>query len=334
MQAAIRIRRAEESDALALSVLAEKTFRTAFAESNTVANMHLHCAASYGQALQLAEIRDSRRETWLAEADHGLVAYVQARLDAPLPAISAERPVEIQRLYVDASHHGGGLAHQLMAHVLARARAGGSSALWLGVWERNFRALAFYRKWRFEIVGEHTFKLGDDAQRDLLMCRDPRSIDADIRDGKPSEIARLAKIWFDGWQDAHARIVPADLARVRTLHSFEERLRAAWSDVRVAAVAGAAAGFYLLKGAELYQFYVSSEARGSGVAAILMADAEARFAKRGVHTAWLACAIGNDRAARFYEKCGWLRTGTVTDDVEVPGGTFALEVWRFEKSLR
>jgi len=64
-----------------------------------------------------------------------------------------------------------------------------------------------------------------------------------------------------------------------------------------------------------------------------MADAEARLGERGVHVAWLACAIGNDRAARFYEKCGWSRTGTVTDDVEVAGGSFALQVWRYEKLL-
>lgn len=155
-----------------------------------------------------------------------------------------------------------------------------------------------------------------------------------IRDAELSEIGQLAKIWFDGWQDAHALIVPAELARLRTLQSFGERLRAASAGVRVAGALGAPVGFYFLKGAELYQFYVSSNARGSGIAAVLMADAEARLGESGVQTAWLACAIGNDRAARFYEKCRWVRTGTVSDDVEVPGGTFALEVWRYEKSLR
>ena len=155
-----------------------------------------------------------------------------------------------------------------------------------------------------------------------------------IREAKLSEIGQLAKIWFDGWQDGHARIVPVELARLRTLQSFEERLRAASSGVRVAGVVGAPVGFYFLRGAELYQFYVSSNARGSGIAAVLMADAEARLRDTNVRTAWLACAIGNDRAARFYEKSGWSRTGTVTDHVEVPGGTFPLEVWRFEKSLR
>jgi GNAT superfamily N-acetyltransferase len=155
---------------------------------------------------------------------------------------------------------------------------------------------------------------------------------ANIRDADVSEIGQLARLWFDGWQDAHARIVPAELARMRTPQSFEQRLRAAAVHVRVAEQAGAPVGFYLLKGAELYQFYVSSNARGSGIAAILMADAEMRLRETDVHTAWLACAIGNDRAARFYEKCGWSRTGTVTDDVEVPGGTFALKVWRYGAS--
>src|SRR5271155_1463698 len=133
MLAAIRIRRAGEGDALALSVLAETTLRHAFGESNTTENMQLHCTASYGQALQLAEIRDSRCETWVAEADKRFVAFVQLRRDAPLPGISGERPTEIRRFYIDASHHGTGLAHQLMAHVLERAQAAGSAAIWLGV---------------------------------------------------------------------------------------------------------------------------------------------------------------------------------------------------------
>lgn len=155
-----------------------------------------------------------------------------------------------------------------------------------------------------------------------------------IRDAEVSEIASLARLWFDGWQDAHAQIVPAELAKARTLQAFEQRLRAAPSGVRVAVIAGAPSAFYLLKGAELYQFYVSSNARGSGIAAVLMGDAERQLRESDVLTAWLACAIGNDRAARFYEKCGWSRIGTVIDDVEVPGGTFPLKVWRYEKSLQ
>ena len=154
-----------------------------------------------------------------------------------------------------------------------------------------------------------------------------------LRPAAAAEIDRLARIWFDGWQDAHAEILPAELARVRTLESFRDRLQAALADVRVAEVAGEPVGFCIVKGHELYQLYVSRTARGTGVAGVLIADAERRLAARGVSQAWLACAIGNERAARFYEKCGWHRAGTVTSLLDTPGGIFHLDVWRYEKNL-
>jgi ribosomal protein S18 acetylase RimI-like enzyme len=78
---------------------------------------------------------------------------------------------EIPRFYVDARFHGRGLAHDLMALAIQRAAAAGVATLWLGVWEHNPKALAFYRKWGFEVVGDHGFALGDDPQGDLPMCR-------------------------------------------------------------------------------------------------------------------------------------------------------------------
>ena len=155
-----------------------------------------------------------------------------------------------------------------------------------------------------------------------------------VRDAQISEVGRLATIWYDGWQDAHARILPLELARLRTLESFDERLRVALASVRVVGPADAPLGFCMLRGAELYQLYVSSQARGFGVASALIVDAEARLGDSGVDKAWLACAIGNERAARFYEKCGWHRAGTVIEHLEVANGTFPLEVWRYEKYLR
>jgi ribosomal protein S18 acetylase RimI-like enzyme len=155
-----------------------------------------------------------------------------------------------------------------------------------------------------------------------------------VRDAKISEIDPLAKIWFDGWQDAHAQLLPAELARLRTLKSFRERLVAALDRVRVVGPVDAPIGFCITKDSELYQLYISSDARGAGLASVLILDAEVRLKQGGVHKAWLACAIGNERAARFYEKRGWSRTGTVIDHLEVTSGTFPLEVWRYEKLLR
>ncbi len=154
-----------------------------------------------------------------------------------------------------------------------------------------------------------------------------------IRPARESDIDRLAQIWHDGWRDAHLAVVPAALARLRTLDSFRNRMRAGLVDVRVATAADQPVGFVMLKGDELYQFYVVAEGRGTGVAATLMDDAERQLASRGVSRAWLACAIGNDRAARFYEKCGWVRTATMTYQAETSAGPFAIENWRYEKKL-
>jgi ribosomal protein S18 acetylase RimI-like enzyme len=171
MPGKVRIRAAGESDAGALARLAEETFRTAFAATNSAANVQRHCETSYGEALQLAEIRAPDMETWLAEDDGRLVAYAQLRRGTAPAPVGALRPIEIQRFYVHADAHGHGVAHSLMEHVLARAVQLGAEVAWLGVWERNPRAIAFYRKQGFEAVGEQVFVVGDDPQRDLVMRR-------------------------------------------------------------------------------------------------------------------------------------------------------------------
>ena len=155
----------------------------------------------------------------------------------------------------------------------------------------------------------------------------------DVRDAHENEVSHLAELWFDGWQDAHAEILPAELKRLRTLESFRERLQAALPNVRVVGPPGEPLGFCIVKADELYQLYVSAQARGSGVAAALTGDAEARLFASGVKTAWLACAIGNERAAKFYEKRGWRRVGNMVSLLETAEGTFPLEVWRYEKTL-
>ena len=156
----------------------------------------------------------------------------------------------------------------------------------------------------------------------------------DVRAAKETEIDHLAKLWYDGWQDAHAEILPKELARIRTLESFSERIQSSLANVRVVGPLGAPVGFCLIKGDELYQLYVAAQSRGAGVAAALIGDAEARLSESGIETAWLACAIGNERAARFYEKCGWRRAGIMVNRLETSNGEFLLDVWRYEKSLK
>lgn len=154
-----------------------------------------------------------------------------------------------------------------------------------------------------------------------------------IRPAQSVELAALARLWWQGWRDAHLLIVPEALAQLRTLDSFTARMAAALPRVRVLGLVGAPMGLHLIKDDELNQLYLAAEARGTGAAAVLMADAETHLAEAGVRTAWLACAIGNDRAARFYEKSGWTRVRAETIPTETSTGPFPLEVWRYEKLL-
>ena len=154
-----------------------------------------------------------------------------------------------------------------------------------------------------------------------------------VRPAEPADLTPLARLWRQGWLDAHLAILPQDLVALRTQQSFDERMAAALPRVRVLGRVGAPMGFHLIKADELNQFYVDGAARGTGAAAVLMADAEARLLEAGIATPWLACAIGNDRAARFYEKAGWVRARVENVPTETSAGPYPLEVWRYEKRL-
>ena len=165
----MRLRAAAESDAASLARFAEDAFRETFGRANAAGNMDIHCANSFGAARQLAEIRASDMSTVLAEVGSELVGFGQLR-HGPAPAcVHGVRPREIYRLYVDSAWHGRGIAQRLMAVLIRQAFDAGADGVWLGVWERNPRAISFYEKSGFRPVGDHTFLLGTDAQRDLVM---------------------------------------------------------------------------------------------------------------------------------------------------------------------
>lgn len=166
-----QIRVAHADDAAALAELAERTFRATFGELNRAGDMEAHCRNTYGPDLQAAEIADPGRTTLLCHVGDRLAGYGQLRWNTGPTCVIARRPAEIQRLYVDAPWHGKGIAQLLMDSLLEKAAATGADVVWLGVWERNPRAIAFYRKSGFDIVGEHTFLLGTDPQRDLVLAR-------------------------------------------------------------------------------------------------------------------------------------------------------------------
>jgi ribosomal protein S18 acetylase RimI-like enzyme len=178
----IRIRRAAaastdaDGDAALLAELGGRTFYETFVESCRPEDMRAYLDAAFGTAQQAAELADARSTFLIAEAgdDKTAVAVGYAKLFACVETpdcVAGNAPVELARLYVLREWLGSGAGAALMRELLEAARRAGHETIWLGVWEHNERAIAFYRKWGFEVVGEHIFQVGDDPQNDLLMAR-------------------------------------------------------------------------------------------------------------------------------------------------------------------
>lgn len=154
-----------------------------------------------------------------------------------------------------------------------------------------------------------------------------------VRPAQAPDLAPLARLWHQGWRDAHLPLVPKALATRRTLDSFIDRMALALPRVRTLGPVGAPLGFHLIKDDELNQLYVDEAYRGAGIATMLVVDAEERLLEADVATPWLACPIGNARAARFCQKVGWTLARAQTIPTEIPGGWYPFRIWRYEKQL-
>ena len=176
-QIEVRIRDAEPSDADTLAVFAASLFRATYATSTAPADLELRAARTFSSSAQAREIAAPDWRTLLAEIDDTLVGYAQLCF-APGPACvtaanggAANVALEIKRFYVAPARHGRGVAQRLMDVSLQIAPAG--VPVWLGVFSGNPRAIAFYTKAGFRVVGEQVFHMGHDPQRDWVMARAP-----------------------------------------------------------------------------------------------------------------------------------------------------------------
>jgi len=167
----VTIRRANADDATLLAELGASTFKETFAADNTTEDMDAYLAAHFSVAQQTAELGHAASTFLIAEVDGKAAGYAKLHSGEPPKEIEGDKPIELVRLYIASEWFGRGVGEELMRACLDEARSAGHETLWLGVWERNARAQAFYRKWDFRAVGEHIFQLGSDAQRDILMER-------------------------------------------------------------------------------------------------------------------------------------------------------------------
>ncbi len=167
----LAIRHATLADAVALSAFAAHVFYETFAPDNDPAALQVYLRGAFTPEKQAAEIADPSCVCLVADVGDAMAGYALLRVDATHPCVSGARPVELQRFYVDRAWHGRGIASRLMAACVEAARGRGGATMWLGVWERNARAIRFYSTHGFTDVGTQEFLLGTDLQTDRVMVR-------------------------------------------------------------------------------------------------------------------------------------------------------------------
>ena len=161
------------SDVEKLRDLAIRTFYDTFAEGSDPDDMSAYIETAFSQIQIQREILDVCNLFFLlfpAEEDVPF-GYAKLRQGTTEVGVSGVRPIELERLYVDKSVLRQGYGSALMRAAIAKAQALDHDVLWLGVWEHNVKAIAFYQRWGFEKVGSHPFVVGEDHQTDWVMQR-------------------------------------------------------------------------------------------------------------------------------------------------------------------
>ena len=165
------MRKAALPDIVHLQQIGRQTFIETFAASNTEQNLNDYLETGFSFAKLTAELQDPYSTFYLAELNNTVIGYLKVNTGPSQTEPQNESALEIERIYVLAAYHGNKVGQLLYEKALQLARLAGAAYVWLGVWEKNPRAIQFYRKNGFVEFEQHVFSLGDDKQIDLMMKR-------------------------------------------------------------------------------------------------------------------------------------------------------------------
>jgi ribosomal protein S18 acetylase RimI-like enzyme len=167
----LSIRKATVKDATIVASFGARTFEEAFGSQNTKEDMEAYLSSNFNEERIRSQLSDESSNFLLVYKENRLIGYSMLHAgDAP-DAVSGLKPIELVRIYIDGIHKGKGHGSRLMEACVQAAAETDHDVIWLGVWEKNESAIAFYRKWGFEKVGIIEFILGSDVQHDFIMER-------------------------------------------------------------------------------------------------------------------------------------------------------------------
>ena len=167
-----KIIKAGSSDLETLQILSRQTFFEAFASENTAENMSRYLDMEFTAEKMKRELSNTESEFYLAHEKNKAVGYLKINFGKAQTELKENKGMEVERIYVLKEFYGTGIGQLLFDKALEIAKGKKMDYLWLGVWEKNPRALRFYEKNGFMQFGKHGFKVGEEEQTDILMRRE------------------------------------------------------------------------------------------------------------------------------------------------------------------
>lgn len=160
------------TDAEALQQIAQQSFCETFAAINTKEDMERYCNTALGLPRLREELATEGSRFYFIYCEDGLAGFIKLNTDDAQTEKKGGTALEIERIYILEKYQGKKLGQLLIDYAVNQALEMKKEFVWLGVWEHNQKALAFYEKNGFYQIGAHTFMLGNDAQTDLLQRKD------------------------------------------------------------------------------------------------------------------------------------------------------------------
>lgn len=168
----LKLRACAPEDIDALRALSAQTYYDTFAALCAPADMAAYLAQAFDRDKLLGELCDAHAQFFFLYADGALAGYLKLNECPSQTDLNDPHSLEIERIYVSGEFQGCGLGQYLMDQAVHIAAGRNKKYVWLGVWERNERALRFYRKNGFYATGTHSFVMGEDEQTDYIMRKD------------------------------------------------------------------------------------------------------------------------------------------------------------------
>lgn len=170
----VTIRYADRSDDKLIADISQRTFYETFAPDNSEADMNKFLSEQFTIGKLMLEVGAPGNTFLLAHYDGQVAGYAKLRTGKIPPELPSNNSLEIARLYAMPGYIGKGIGAALMKRCIELALEDHKDTIWLGVWERNQRAIDFYHKWGFQKFGIADFLLGNDLQTDWMMYKDLR----------------------------------------------------------------------------------------------------------------------------------------------------------------